>query len=686
MNLLTELRRRNVFRMAVLYVVSAWLVLQVGDVLFGVLGVPDWSLRLLLAFLALGFPFALIFSWIYELTPEGVKKESEVDRTTSVTPQTGRKIDRLIIVVLAIAVVVLLVDRWRFTESDPVSTAETRTASAPETDAGQAADVRSIAVLPFADFSGGDDQAWFARGLAEEILNALARTPDLMVAARTSSFRYTDSELPVTEIAQELGVAHVLEGSVRRAPDRIRVTAQLIRAEDGFHLWSENYDRKSDDIIAIQEDIARSIAIALETAMDPDALAAMMSAGTRSVEAYDTYLKALAEAGDSWADGTYDVQQAVENLERSVRLDPTFARAHEFLSLQYRGLANTSIMSRSAEDKTPAEYRERFEAAIEAAIRHASNEVDRTYYEAIKANAEQRLALSQDRYRAYLDARPNDARAITEYAGILIARGDLTAARGALEPIVSGAVQSSWPTRLQAGNLLLFSGSPDEGIALFDQILATDPDNAGALYEKHRALLWPQRFEEASQVVEEMRRAPPMPAHQQENVAIREACAAGDRDAAEALLNAMGPDHPFGRWYGALLLGYKDRAATALAPMDETEAGLDDLAGYLVFPHFDPSPYPRLMARIGNDLVREKPIVETLPFACPPAERPSVAVLPFTTRSRNEDDLFFSDGVHDDLLTQLAKIGGLKVISRTSVMEYRDTPKNLREIGDELGA
>ena len=152
---------------------------------------------------------------------------------------------------------------------------------------------RSIAVLPFTDMSAAGDQEYFGDGLAEEILNALVRVPDLQVSARTSSFQYRDTTLSIPEIAAELGVAHVLEGSVRSAGDRVRVTAQLIRAEDGFHVWSENYDRDPADMIVIQEDLARSIATALQTSMDPEALAAMARVGTQSVAAYQDYLKGL---------------------------------------------------------------------------------------------------------------------------------------------------------------------------------------------------------------------------------------------------------------------------------------------------------------------------------------------------------------------------------------------------------
>ena len=189
---------------------------------------------------------------------------------------------------------------------------------------------KSIAVLPFADLSQAQDQHWFADGLAEEILNALVKVPDLSVAARTSSFQYRGSSQSIAQIAKELGVAHVLEGSVRSGGDRIRVTAQLIRASDGFHLWSDTYDRQNADMISIQEDLARNIASVLETSMDPEALEQMAQVGTRSVEAYQAYLRGVQLAAESFSiqDGRKKLREAFEQLTKALEYDPQFSEAH----------------------------------------------------------------------------------------------------------------------------------------------------------------------------------------------------------------------------------------------------------------------------------------------------------------------------------------------------------------------
>ena len=223
----------------------------------------------------------LIFAWAFELTPEGIKLEKEVDRDDSITSQTGRKLDRTIIVVLALALAWFAWDKFASApESGPVTAMVNETAvQAPETETNAEPSNKSVAVLPFVAMSSGPDDEYFADGLTEEILNSLAQLPELLVTARTSAFSFKGQDLPIDDIAAKLGVRHVVEGSVRRSGDRLRVTAQLIRADDGFHLWSENYDSTSDDAIAVQENIAERIATALNVVLDDEKRDAMRRAG-----------------------------------------------------------------------------------------------------------------------------------------------------------------------------------------------------------------------------------------------------------------------------------------------------------------------------------------------------------------------------------------------------------------------
>src|SRR6056297_1855717 len=295
MSFFAELKRRKVVRVAVVYAATAFAVLQGADIMLPQMGVPEWGLSLVVALIVLGFPIALVLGWALELTPEGIKRTEATPSESSEAATPALLGKRTLFASALLVVLGLGIGAGWFLR--PVGAPEAipaeESAAAPVATATAVAD-KTIAVLPFADFSPARDHESFADGLTEETLNALARTPDLLVTARTSSFRYKDSTLDVPQIAAELGVAHVLEGSIRSTPQRIRVTAQLIRAADGFHLWSQTYDRDPADMIEIQEDLARNIALAMETTMDPQALSDMARVGTRSVEAYQAYIRGIA--------------------------------------------------------------------------------------------------------------------------------------------------------------------------------------------------------------------------------------------------------------------------------------------------------------------------------------------------------------------------------------------------------
>jgi len=324
MSLWGELQRRNVIRMAVLYIVAAWLLLQVADVGMSVLDLPVWTGKLIFLLLALGFPLVLIFSWLYELTPEGIKRESLVDRSESITPDTGRKLNILTSVLIVIGLVALGADRLlpeRTAEpvGEPGGTIQVNTFETADQ-----APAHSVAVLPFVNMSDDKENEYFADGLAEEVLNLLAGIEGLNVAARTSSFTFKNTSLKLPEIARELNVGTVLEGSVRRAGNKVRVTAQLIKAHDGYHLWSETYDRELDDVFAIQSDIAAHVAEAMEATLLGDG-DAVEKQGTSSPEAYDAYLRGLYLANQGSSDEIW--QSAYEAFRTATELDPEFAPA-----------------------------------------------------------------------------------------------------------------------------------------------------------------------------------------------------------------------------------------------------------------------------------------------------------------------------------------------------------------------
>jgi|GEM_PF-6718095 len=236
-SLISELKRRNVFRVAVLYGIVAWVLIQIVDVVMPRLGIPEWGVTLVIVLLAIGLPIALIFARAFELTPEGIKRTREVDPDTSITPDTGHKLNHLIIGILGIAVTYLLVDKFFLEDTtDPgAGTSQLQIAEMPS--------LISIAVLPFVDMSPDKDQEYFTDGISEELLNLLAKIRDFKVAGRTSSFAFKNKNEDLRVIGEKLGVATILEGSVRKQNDQIRVTAQLVKVDDGYHLWSDTYDR-----------------------------------------------------------------------------------------------------------------------------------------------------------------------------------------------------------------------------------------------------------------------------------------------------------------------------------------------------------------------------------------------------------------------------------------------------------
>lgn len=290
MSLFEELKRRNVVRVGIAYAILGWFLAQLGELMFETFGAPPWVMQVFVSVLVLGLPIALFFAWAFEVTPEGIKRESEVDRSESITHVTGRKLDRMIIGVLVLAVAYFAIDKFFLAQPAPQVAAE----DATEVTETEASEDRSIAVLPFVNMSDDEANEYFSDGLSEELLNVLAKNPELQVAARTSSFSLRDERLDATEVGARLNVAHVLEGSVRKAGNRVRITAQLIRADNGYHLWSDTFDRDLDDIFAIQDEIAGRITEALlpHIVGGMDSSAAPASMYTPTADAYQRFLLA----------------------------------------------------------------------------------------------------------------------------------------------------------------------------------------------------------------------------------------------------------------------------------------------------------------------------------------------------------------------------------------------------------
>ncbi len=318
-NLIEELRRRNVVRVGVAYVLLFWVLIQVTETVGPALQLPDWTLAFVTWIGIIGLPVVLIFSWVFELTPEGLKRESEVERSSSITSDTGRKINYVVIGLLIIAVVVLLVERETGdTTSDPTP-AVAATAEEPNEDGYD-----SIGVLPFVNMSDDPGQEYFSDGISEELLNALAKLKGLQVAARTSSFAFKGQNQDITEIGRKLNVDTVLEGSVRKAGERLRITAQLIDVDNGYHLWSETYDRELTDIFAVQDEITAAIVDAL--LLHFDAGEEVQTGGTEvtNMSAYDAYLQGRHKLREI---SPTAMREALNLFRAATDADPDFAPA-----------------------------------------------------------------------------------------------------------------------------------------------------------------------------------------------------------------------------------------------------------------------------------------------------------------------------------------------------------------------
>jgi TolB-like protein/Tfp pilus assembly protein PilF len=340
MRLLAELKRRNVIRMAGLYLVGAWLIVQVAGTLLPVFEAPSWVMKTLVGLLAVGFVPALVFSWVFELTPEGIKRDAEVRPGESISPQTARRLDRTITAVLVLALGYFGFDKFVLAPRREVAlVARTQQATKVEAAAQstRTGGDKSIAVLPFANLSDDKANAFFADGMQDEILTKLSKIGALRVISRTSTQRYASAPENLAEIARQLGVANILEGTVQKAGDSVHINVQLIRAAGDEHLWAESYNRKLDDIFGVEGEVAQAVADALKAKLTGAEVARLAVKPTQNPAAYDAYLRglALADRTSSWAE---NATQAIASFELAVSLDPELAPAWARLSFTHSQL------------------------------------------------------------------------------------------------------------------------------------------------------------------------------------------------------------------------------------------------------------------------------------------------------------------------------------------------------------
>ncbi len=620
MSLIAELKRRNVVRVGVAYAVIGWILAQVAEFAFENFGAPDWVLKSVIVVILLGLPIALFLAWAFELTPEGVKREKDVDRSQSITHSTGRKLDFVIIGALVLALGYFIWERQSsrgpVDDIDATNVAEDSELSGDEQDPADGLVVRSIAVLPFVNMSSDREQEWFSDGLTEEVLNALARTPDLLVAARTSSFKFKGSTEDIPTIANALGVAHVLEGSVRSGRGQLRVTAQLIRATDGFHVWSQTYDRNPEDVIAIQEEIAIEIATALETAMDPDALAKMVSSGTRSVPAFNAYLQGLAYGASTISTGdAYTFLGARDSFERAINLDPDFSLAYWKLADFWRiQLSETNMISGIVE-MPYEEMIEKFNEAIERAIKTERDPVNTIQYRVLRASKKMQLKQALRLNTEYLEHRPNDQDAQNTQLSLL---ADIS-----LDDELNAAI-SLYQERdgyhdvvVQASMTFLLIGNDEEAIRAFTEIaLERVGDSSFVMYQAHRALLWAGDVDGASGL-SQMIQSSDLPESNRLMVRLRQACAENrltDATRIHDQLKTNYADQTPTMWISNRIMQKEQDAFEVLIALDKRE-DLSGIGDFMTYAYFDARQFPNLMALLEAQGIEPRQPLD-IPYRC----------------------------------------------------------------------
>jgi len=398
-----ELKRRNVFRAAAFYAASAWLLVQVATQVFPLFHVAEWVMRWIVVASIIGFPCAIVFSWFYEWTPRGLQRESELSPNESISRQTGRTLDRWIIAILLLAVVLLLTDRLILRQSEKPALAS----PIPE---------KSIAVLPFDNLSRDPENAYFAEGVQDEILTRLAKVADLKVISRTSTQHFQSSPENLPAIAQQLGVAHVLEGSVQKANDKVRLNVQLIKAASDAHLWADTFDRKVTDIFAVESEVAQTIAETLQAKLTGSEKILLAKKPTANPEAYELYLKGRF----FWNKRTAaDLRKSIEHFNAAIAKDPDYA-------LAYAALAQAWVLLPAQNGAAPKDCEPSVEAAITKAL--ALDETSSDAHAALgelRANFQFNFSGAAVEFERAIQLNPNDATA-RHWAGMnLGAMGDI---------------------------------------------------------------------------------------------------------------------------------------------------------------------------------------------------------------------------------------------------------------------
>jgi len=588
MGLVSELRRRNVIRVAIAYAVAAWLLIEVSATTFPMLRLPEWTATFVAVLLMIGFPVALIFAWAFELTPEGLKKEKEVDRSRSITHVTGSKLDYLIIAVLAVVLGFFAFDKFVLDPSREAelvqATTEAITEQAAESDKAKTAD-KSIAVLPFVNMSDDAGNEYFSDGISEELLNVLVKVEGLRVASRTSSFSFKGKDISIPGIAKELNVDHVLEGSVRKAGNTVRITAQLIDVRTDRHLWSETYDRELVDIFAIQDEIASKVVAQLKLTL----LRAVPTVQETDPEAFALYLQARHLGRLFSAEGW---QQSTTLLKQVLATNPDYSAAWALLGLNYLNQISTGML----------ESEEGLELATEALNKALTIDPDNALALSRLAGVERKsgnLPRAAKLHERALSLEPSNRIVLANAAVLLSTLGRPDEAL-ALEEILTSRDPVDPRSHSNLGRNYMSTGQWDKAIASYRTALVLSPGYAGGQYAIGVALMLkgePQAALEAMQpdtsILSQF--GLPMAYH-----------ALGREKEADAALVELIAQHEQGWAYNiAYVLAYRgevDRAFEWLAKaVDYQDVGLLNIHTQPLFTriHDDPS-WPPFLESIGK--------------------------------------------------------------------------------------
>ena len=595
MNLLAEFKRRNVFRVGVAYAIVAWLVIQVVETIFPAFGIGDEAIRFTTLLLAIGLLPALIFAWMFELTPQGLQWEKQVDREQSITAYTGRKLDRVIIVMLSLALGYFIVDKYySSTQSANLSASDTprleSDSDAVKDESALAADTQekpSIAVLPFANMSSDPEQEYFSDGISEELLNLLARIPTLRVISRSSAFHFKNRDMSPKAIAEALAVDHILDGSVRKSGDQIRITAQLIEVDSDTPLWSQSYDRTLQDIFITQENIATAVVEQLQLSLLGDEL----ETSKVDAEAFTLFLQARHMSRLGSADGYH---RSNELLHQALEISPDYSAAWDALATNYINLTFSQLLD----------------------VENGYSLARQSAQQALKIDPQNAMALGRLGLIAMIyDNDPVAAAAYMEKAlklqpeslniignaSLFLLNIDRLDSAIALAEYAAKRDPMNSAANYNLGSFYYYAGRWDDAIVAFKTTLRLSPDFIGAHYGLAVSLLMKSEIQSAIAEI----KAELSPAYRLTGLALSH-YAAGDIEQADQALDKVIANHAQVAAYSiASVYAYRNDADSAFKwleqAVDNEDIGLSDIVVEHLFTslHDDPR-WDKLLKSLGK--------------------------------------------------------------------------------------